>query len=139
MLGNGISFTIHPDVSGLSSEISATGEPALSSNSYAWGRPFLQQSRWVFSTFFLHLCLLQSSDTHVGAIWALNNMTTKAPLWSCPVCCCMGRRVGCSPHLAALVWPSVPQSAPIIEELDTIILHSSHPMLSDWIFFDILP
>lgn len=44
-----------------------------------------------------------------------------------------------APQLAALTWPSLPPSAPIIEEPDTIILHSSHPMLSDWIFFDILP
>lgn len=72
MVGNGISFTIHPDVSGLSSEISATGEPALSSNSYAWGRPFLQQSRWVFSTFFCTSAFCKAK-THVGAIWALNN------------------------------------------------------------------
>lgn len=44
-----------------------------------------------------------------------------------------------APQLTALAWPSLPPSAPIIEEPDTIILHSSHPMLSDWIFFDILP
>lgn len=30
VLGNGISFPIHPDVSGLSSEMSATGKPGLS-------------------------------------------------------------------------------------------------------------
>lgn len=44
-----------------------------------------------------------------------------------------------APQLTALAWPSLPPSAPIIEEPDTIILHSSRPMLSDWIFFDILP
>lgn len=44
-----------------------------------------------------------------------------------------------APQLTVLAWPLLPPSAPIIEEPDTIILHSSHPMLSDWIFFDISP
>lgn len=63
----------------------------------------------------------------------------RATLLASPMSPDPGRCDGRSPRFTGLAWPSLPRSAPIIEEPDTIILRSLHPLLSDWIFFDILP